>query len=374
MKVAIYQKTLALLRGALWKHPCEVNISAKEWTEIMHFATEQAVDGVVPDAWVLLPKEERPEMSAKMHMVVRQLQVENANLRMNKELLSFVKGLDRREIPYALLKGQGVATLYPNPRHRVSGDIDLYVPIQFYKEVNRGMVAYGGVKICETRHHVNYKAHGVVWELHHSIYYFQKESRNRLFMNYVDEAMAQPVAYASIGDEKVRVLPSTMNVLTLLSHILDHFYCSGIGLRQLCDYALLLDKEYDNINRVQLNKALKELSLLRTYRVWGFLCVHYLGLSFDKLMFEPTESDKRLAHRIMNDCLRGGNFGRSEAPKRDTPCNWIRYYIRFLFRLLRYWRLCPSEALWWPLAKLKRFFTGTVHLSEEKSVLNVERI
>lgn len=366
-----HEKAIALLRSALWSTPSDTSLSAQDWEEVVRFAAMQALDGIVPDALSLLPKVSHPATAVKMRMIARQLQVERANIRMNEELLAFTEELERRHIPYVLLKGQGVASLYPAPCHRVSGDIDLYVPANFLKEVASGFDAFGAKRTAETRHHINYQARGVEWELHHCIYYFQKDGRNVRFMHYVDEAMKLPATYAEIGEGRVRVLPPMMNVLMLLAHILDHFYCQGVGLRQLCDYALALDETYKDINQKQLIKALNELSLTKAYRVFGQLCVQYLGLSLDRLMLKPTKGDKRLAKRIMKDCLQGGNFGRSDHSGRATLWTSLTYYTRFFGRLLRYGALCPSEALWWPLAKMKRYVTGTVQLSEEDSALNL---
>lgn len=365
-----YEKALTLLQSALWSTPCSVSLSAQAWEGIVRFVSEQVLDGILPDAIALLSREAQPTTAAKMRMIARQLQVEKANEKMNGELLAFTEELERRSIPYVLLKGQGVASLYPVPHHRTPGDIDLYVPANYLKEVACGFEAFGATRTAETRHHINYQARGVEWELHHCIYYFQKDSRNLRFMRYVDEAMKQPATYATIGEGGVRVLPPMMNVLMLLSHILDHFYCQGVGLRQLCDYALMLNSAYKDIDKEQLIMALDELSLTRAYRVFGQLCVQYLGLSPNKLMLQPTKSDKRLAQRVLMDCLRGGNFGRNDHNGRATLWTSLTYYTRFFARLLRYGALCPSEALWWPLAKLKRYVTGTVQLSEENSALN----
>ena len=301
---------------------------------------------------------------------MRQLQVERMNRAMNSELLEFTGELERRHIPYALLKGQGVASLYPNMLHRVCGDIDLYVPKAHFKEVGRGFNAFGAVRTAESRHHINYRANGVEWELHHSIYYFQKESRNSLFMHYVDEEMNETPQYAMIGEGRVRVFSPTMNVLLLLAHIVDHFYCEGVGLRQLCDYALLLNHYREEINQQVLLTRLEALSLTRSYRVFGYICVHYLGMPEEALHLQPAASDIRLAHRVMADCLSGGNFGHADSNRRQTLWQNITFYTRFLRRLWQYRQLCPSEALWWPLAKLKRALKGEVHISEERSAMN----
>ncbi len=368
--VDVYNKALCLMRAALWQQPCEVHIDPQEWEVVLQFASEQAIDGLIADAISQLPEGGRPPVSIKMRLIARQLQVERMNRAMNSELLAFTEELNRRAIPYILLKGQGVASLYPNPVHRVCGDIDLYVPTTHLKEVHRGFMAFGAVREAETRHHINYRANGIEWELHHSIYYFQKEERNHTFMRYVEEVMQDAPAYVTIGDEKVRVLPPTMNVLLLLSHIVDHFYCEGVGLRQLCDYALMLHHKRGEIDGVKLLQALDELSLTRAYRVFGYICTHYLGLPEEDLVLRPTDRDIFLAHRVMTDCFKGGNFGHADSNRRQTVWQKVTFYTRFLRRLWRYRQLHPSEALWWPLAKMKRAFKGEVFISEENSALN----
>ena len=367
---AIYEKSLGLLRTVLWQQQCDVLVDATEWEAIRRFASEQALNGIIPDALLLLPQESMPPKAIKMQMIAEQLHVQQVNEHMNNVLLEFTVELARMGIPYVLMKGQGVASYYPYPLHRVSGDIDIYVPIQHFPIVNRGMVAFGGIKGEENRHHVDYIAQGVMFELHHCVHYFQNDKRNTIFMRLLNEAMAEELEFAKVESGRVRVLSPTMNVILLLTHILDHFYCEGIGLRQLCDYALLLDREYANIDRGRLERALEELSMTRTYRVIGALCVRHLGLPSDRLMIAPMLADNRLADAIMKDCLKGGNFGCSDHPGRSTVWKWLRYYVRFLWRLIKFRNLCPSEALWWPLGKLYRLFTGTVYISEERSVLN----
>lgn len=375
MEDKVIENSLALLRSALWNRVGDKEKEMKgDWKAVGEFFSRQSLDGLLPDAIAMLPVSQQPPVTVKMPLIARQLQVERMNHVMNAELLAFTTELNSRDIPYLLLKGQGVASLYPNPKHRVCGDIDLYVPGTHLKEVSRGFAAFGAVREMESRHHINYRANGVEWELHHSIYYFQKEKRNRIFMRYVDEVMKASAHYAVIEGRRVRVMPPTMNVLLLLAHIVDHFYCEGVGLRQLCDYALMLHHKREEIDRDKLHHMLDELSLTRAYRVFGYICMHYLGMPAEALMIEPSVRDIRLAHRVMADCLSGGNFGHAESNRRQTLWQKVVFYTRFLRRLWRYRRLCPSEALWWPLAKMKRALAGEVDISEERSAVNRSQV
>lgn len=368
-----YDIRLLLLRMALWnKTDCQLHdfIPSKvDWGKITNFFITQTLEGMLPDAVALLPEELGPTQDEKMEMISLQLQVAHKNSKVNEELLSFTEELEKRDIPHVLLKGQGVAALYPHPLHRVPGDIDLYVPIAYYARINRGMLVFGGERGEETRHHVSYVAREVMWELHHCIHYFQVERYNARFMQMVNDAIEESVAYVNVADGKVRVFPVMMDVLMSLAHILDHFYCSGVGLRQLCDFALLLDKGKSQLDRKRFLQALEDLSMVRAYRIFGGICVEFLGLDETALLLPLTKSDRRLVHRVMLDCMRGGNFGRGEHRGRGTFFRWLSYYIRFVWRLIKYGAVSPSEAICWPLAKLKRFSTGTVKIKGDKSVL-----
>lgn len=379
MKKNTINFSLSLLCSAIWKetdcqrdflHCIDRPLTDEEWKDIIKFFTLQTLDGLLPDAIALLSPEKQPSNAIKMPIIVRQLKVERMNNIVNQELLSFTKELNKREIPYFVLKGQGVAALYPHPLHRTCGDIDLYVHEQYLKDVGRGFNAFGAIRTNETRHHINYQARDVEWELHHHIYYFQKEKRNHIFMRYVEEAIRKTPEYITIEGEKVRVMPPVVNIMTLLAHILDHFYCEGVGIRQLCDFALMLHHKKNEIYKTEFLEALDRLSLTRSYRIFGYLCVHYLGLPEEDLLLQATEKEKRLAHKVMDDCLKGGNFGYAYSNPRVTLGQKTAFYARFLHRLWQYKNLCPSEALWWPIAKLWRAVTGRVSISEEQSAIN----
>ncbi len=134
-----------------------------------------------------------------------------------------------------VLKGQGVATLYPQPLRRQPCDIDLWVEggrekvLRFLKNNLLGM---GHVVI----HHVDARIiEGVETEihfipvyacnpfLHHKLQrFFQKQSGEQ-FSNY-DSNLG--FAYPTLR----------FNAVYLLAHIYMHFLYEGIGMRQIVDY------------------------------------------------------------------------------------------------------------------------------------------
>ena len=61
---------------------------------------------------------------------------------------------------------------------------------------------------------------------------------------------------------------------------------AGIGLRQICDLALFLDKHHDVIDKERLNGYLEELQLMTIVRSLGYIMVKYLGLKEEKVPFK----------------------------------------------------------------------------------------
>ena len=344
-------------------------LTNEEWRLVTEFFSRQSLDGLLADAVALLPALQQPPTEVKMPMIARQLQVERMNNVMNGELVAFTEALHSRNIPYLLLKGQGVAAFYPNPKHRMCGDIDLYVPREHLQEVHRGLIAFGANRDHENVHHVCYHTRGIVWELHHNICYFQKKKREQTFMRYVQKAMQEQAYYVRVGEGEVCVLPPTTNVVLLLAHIVDHFYCEGVGLRQLCDFTRLLYCKQAEINCDELLQMLDALSLTRAYRVFGYIAIHYLGMPGKVLLLQPTAEDVLLAHRVMDNCLNGGNFGHAVVKQRHTMGQKAMYYIRYLRHLWSFRQLHPNEALWWPFAKIRRAFKGEVDISEDRSAV-----
>ena len=99
-------------------------------------------------------------------------------------------------------------------------------------------------------------------------------------------------------------LPSPDNdVIIVFTHILQHFYKGGIGLRQICDWCRLLWTYRSEIDVEKLEGRLRRAGLMTAWKAFGALAVFYLGLPF------TVERYRQKADRIMEFVLMSGNFG-----------------------------------------------------------------
>lgn len=125
------KQLFTFLRNALWRIDNYVpkELSEKEVSQLISIAEEQTVSGLVVEAII------RNDIKIPQEWVFEAVGIDNqtkqANKQLNDELNEFVK-LPLKD--YVVVKGQTIATLYPEPLARMSGDIDFLV--QDYPEKN----------------------------------------------------------------------------------------------------------------------------------------------------------------------------------------------------------------------------------------------
>ena len=104
-----------LLQSAIWNRQPELkhNPTEQEWNDIYNISKEQTVTGIMLDAISKLHTSQRPPQKMLLQWIVAQKFIENKNISMNKELISIVNKLKKKNITTYLLKGQGLALLYP---------------------------------------------------------------------------------------------------------------------------------------------------------------------------------------------------------------------------------------------------------------------
>lgn len=79
---------------------------------------------------------------------------------------------------------------------------------------------------------------GVQLEPHYKIHNFQNPWNDRMMMRLQKEVMDAPKCNAEIGRKKIRKFPMEFEGMFLVSHMVNHVYEEGLGLRQVMDYGL----------------------------------------------------------------------------------------------------------------------------------------
>ena len=343
-----------LLRAELWGTSLSFSqLSHNEFEELMEMAGEQTVTGLVGDSLikngVKLEREDALGLYAKMKVI------EKANARVNENLVSFVNFMERKEIDYIIVKGQVVGSLYPNPNARMSGDVDLYFVGDNYTKI-KGLVEQRlGKQLSKLSDgkHVEFEVNGVVFELHNKLSRLATRKHQEYWDQMIDNAILKGTDTVNINGKNIKTLSATYNAMYIFVHLFYHMTASGVGLRQLCDWAMVLSNNVNvnpnkksSLNREDLGGSLKELGYLKAYKAMGAFLIEYLGLPEKQFPFALDEKDRKWVETIKKNILKRGNFGRSgRKVKNIGVLHSIETGYLNMVQTFTFYRLAPKEVL-----------------------------
>lgn len=347
------EKLFELLRGELWGTSLSFSrLSHEEYEELMAMANGQTVTGLVGDCLirnnVKLEREDALGLYAKMKVI------EKANLRVNENLVSFVSFMERKGVDYIIVKGQVVGRFYANPDVRMSGDVDLYFVGENYEKIKLLAEQRLGKQLSKLSDgkHVEFEVNGVVFELHNKLSQLATRKHQEYWDQMIDQAILKETATVNILGKDIKTLNATYNALYIFVHLFFHMTASGVGLRQLCDWAKTLSptlphsKEVLKIDKERLEDILKKLGYLKAYKAMGAFLVEYMGLPEEKFPFPLTKKDRKWVETIKKNILTSGNFGRSRRRIKESgllhsiESSWL-----VVTQIFTFYRLAPQEVL-----------------------------
>lgn len=328
---------LDLVRSALWERSVEEStlqqlkeLDGSGWASLLETAEQQTVSGLLYLAAGHFPEGMPVPEDISWELMTRVNILANRSRRMGaleKEILSMLSAAGLHPL---VMKGSACAARYPAPELRMAGDIDLYLPEGEFSPAEEALRAAGHATKTSLDGSVIADIQGITIELHGS------------YFDWNAPASAFPP------------VPSAEAELVMLSaHILKHACGVGVGLRQICDFALAWH-QYPG-DREALEPLFQRLGLGKWNR---------LLLSFIQAYLDPSVTVARPVSPapLLRIVSQGGNFGQyahgrqnrlSGSPlfrKADTA-------VRLLARLPFALRYSPREAL----AMLRDRTLGNLH-------------
>ena len=349
-------RLLALLADVLHERKPQ-EIPMEQWPEIKKELRAQTVSAL-PGEFIrelgLSPAEEL----GYLREVIRNRQIFHPLMREQTRVLAL---LESAGIPVVVLKGAAAAIYYPHPENRCMGDIDLLVlPEDFARAYE--LLASSGYRAQSTpedrrRHIIFFSADGIEIELHKHFSAGDDEAVN---------ARVDAILYAAIPRREERtlcgypvtMLPTMENGLVLLDHI-NHHVSSGLGLRQLVDWAYyaeaVLDDAFWNSGFAELADSIGEKRLATVVTA---TCRKYFGLPEDThwCAYEPV------CDELMEYVLAHGNFGKKLEVNRANTVSILKRSKNpiHVFRLaqrngLANWKAAREHTLLRPFAWVYQF-------------------
>ncbi len=274
---------LALLRRALFASEdlADSITPGTDWKAVFTEARQQTVLPLAVEAASLLPEEIKPPdvaFSRAFNQVILQL-AENERIMAAQDDL--VKVLNQSGVPYAILKGSSVAALYPKPELRVQGDIDVLINEKDYKRALEALSlkGYQHTPRNPSYDEMFYKD-SVKIEIHKAISDLPSGEVGDLIRTKLSSALVG-VRNDVMDGHAFPVLQDRYQMLSLILHMRFHMLGTGLGLRQLCDYALFLYHVDRNTWNADIEPMLRRFGLFRFAAILAKTCVCDRGRFFD---------------------------------------------------------------------------------------------
>lgn len=199
-----------------------------------------------------------------------------------------------------LLKGYGLSKYWPNPNHRPTGDIDIYLMFMnsegkeksqpAWKYADKLMTEKFGIQVDNSHHHhsvFTYK--GIMVENHYDFVNVHSHRSNRLIENEFKTLALKGNEEFTFDNGAKLLFPSPLlNCLFVARHNAIHFAAEHLNLRQLLDRALFVEKRHKDIDWNYFWTIVKKMGMEKFVLCMAFTAIRQL--TFEKDIFHiPDE-------------------------------------------------------------------------------------
>jgi hypothetical protein len=302
------QALLMLLRISLWRDSVTIP-PGMDWELVGKYAKEQGVLSFLYDGAVAAKAEVPAELLTKWKNTTFQGVIRNERLlRAQDELITW---FDQAGVLSVVLKGSSVARYYPQPDLRVLGDIDILVNKSDVDKARKILEEHGYV-FHESDHefHMGFTRPGSYVELHYNVTKLPDSAGGRATGKVIDTFLSD-INQSCIGNYRFPVLSETNQAVMLLLHMIRHMFEFGIGLRQLCDWAVYMasvDKAYFTNEVLPI---LEQCGLRKYAEVAAQSCIKDLGLKNEDMIWCAGVREEE-CRSFMVEVFRLGNMGSAD--------------------------------------------------------------
>jgi len=349
----IQQLFISLIRLALLREPMDgpILLSTRQWKQLYGLSTAQFLS--------VLAYSELSRLGNNMPKKIKagwKSDVDYHLARFDAQLMGLThisQFLEDHGIRTMILKGLGLALLYPVPQARECSDVDIFCFGEF-ERVNSLLEDTGLISgiVEENDKHCSFSFDGINIENH------------RHFCENVNKASA-------IFEEQISRLSKTkcrtdsrvpgilfpgpqMGALHMTIHTLSHLAWSGITLRHLLDFGLFFQRYNDELDRESIVKIWKDAGIADAAFSLCTLCGSLLGI--DTGMIEGKSTDFRntadlILQVILTPCLPSSSAWN---PITKIYRKYKRYRIRYVMHRIVYSEPFP-DSFWKSFSILKKW-------------------
>lgn len=344
-----YSEPLAWVKFAL--NPGEELPTITNWRVIFDFCDKQKIGGVCEPT----PFDVHVEDEVLLDWMALLVQLRKSNSLLNKRVNDYFAQLESDGLQCCLLKGQGNATMYPDPLMRLPGDIDVWIDWD-KKSIDEYFTNMYPEAKQSFKHLKVYNGDTPV-DIHDTPLKLYNPSHHKRLQKWLEENKQEQFSHRVnlTEDEYAVCIPTPkFNAVYQMGHIMLHLLDEGIGLRHFVDYYYVL-KHLDGLSKEDKQEIVHTwkstgMSKLASGVMW--IEHEVLGLPKEFLLTEPNEKRGKL---LLEDILEGGNFGK-ESNRFSIARKGILYKgIVLGLHNIKLYSLYPTEIPYKLIAKIKSF-------------------
>lgn len=302
------QNFLNLVSSFVWDTTADVKDA--DWKILFHLAKIHNLIPAVYHAAYRLPAFSEASNSVKKQFMESSLYQSGAQYMRTQEFLSVYDEFAENGIHPRVLKGLICRSLYPNPDMRISCDEDLWITREDLPICDRILRSRGYqpdlediTPLLDTIQEATYSNHTLTLELHMD-HPFGTDDSVRLKMNQIFENSYNQTMCVSIQGQRIYTLSPTEHCLFLFTHLYKHFLYGGVGIRQILDLLLFLNRYENEIDFDRINSAVILLEGETFYAAVLEIGRRYLG--FSNLKSPGISPDTA---PLLEDLIESGCFG-----------------------------------------------------------------
>ena len=314
-------------------------LSTEEWEELFRLAHRQAVTGLLIDGVAL--DNQRPDQALWDSWVAHLFFLERANRYIAQRGEAWIEKLAQAGILATLFKGSSVASWYPEPWHRSHGDVDIVIT-DGWNRLEAFLEQEGGTFYRSQEDEI------VLEEKNRLLVEFHRHWEC-LYNPLTNRRLQQICRSAQPGDKE-------LYFVCLILHIQRHVLTYGVGLKQICDVAVMLSRA-----SLELGKVASLLHRLHAERfsrlLFGFIAVHLGGV--EDYPLAPVTTGKGW-ERLNKAILQEGYHSKIEqervaGSKSRSISRMVSNAVFWTKRCFSIYSIMPSEACCFLFSKvLKR--------------------
>lgn len=319
------------------------DVTGIDWQGLYEFSQQQAITGVVLDGIDRLSKTQKINIPQNLlfEWIGQVSQIEAQNKLVNQRVKELTESLKEQGRKSCILKGQGNAMMYPNPLHRMSGDIDVW--LEGSKKEVAAFVHQRIPGMNVQYHHMNYPVFDDVdVEVHYYPSFCYNKWHNHRLLQFFQESSQEQ--FSNINSEGYAVPTVVFNLVFQLSHMMRHFFTQGIGLRHAIDYYYLLRQD------ISKEESQNAINIMKRCGMYKFFCamiwIEKEILELDRNT-ELAPANSKTGKMVLREMLKGGNFGHHY---QHNQKNLVVSYISQMMYNMQYVLEFPSEPISRPFA------------------------